>query len=125
MSSLTADTCELSSTPEAQYTSSQERTPKDKLQIDTSTSISVDTICGSIRSVGRANVNLTFCHITDSVYLHVFDTFQSDLLIGLRDIAKFDVQVDFTTRTLKQKAVNPVVEEALRPERHIITQLNR
>lgn len=70
------------------------------LRPETKTSITVGHLGGSTTSSGRVRIDLTIGRQTKPIFIHIFDNFRLKFLIGLNDIALFDVQPDVKTRKM-------------------------
>ena len=72
------------------------------INYDTKTSLSVETVGGITRSVGRTNIDITIGQITKKLVVHIFERFSHDLLISQTDAGLFELILDFKNRKVKQ-----------------------
>ena len=72
------------------------------LNIDSSASISVNTVSGHTTSAGRLFAIVTIGRYERLLLIHVFDKFGTNLLLSGRDAGLFNVKVNLTTLQLRQ-----------------------
>lgn len=83
------------------------------LKIDPASATSISHVCGSGRSYGITQAELTIGSITINIPIHVLGESSLDLLVGIREARRFGLRADLKRHCLEQEDGNTNVSLAI------------